>query len=359
MHCLDSGYVRNATRQFVVGLSPARPARRFGGTHGKRGVAAHPSAACERAASGCRVQGACLRSCFGRLRVRVRLHVHAPVRDPANDAALVKQHQAVRRQRACWLTPPHPRSCRTHSPVCAHSRRPGSHDGARGSHTRCSTLSTSVTSWGARTTPRPAWQMRNVLLNLVQLSVVVAGIPTGLIMKLTRPPVLHGRKLNQVLVSSVAELTAAVSNSAVDKILVAAGTYEFTSEMCGVSAICIDRNVIIEAQVPGSVVFDARGSVTPGDWRNARRVFEIQRWASATLIGLDITGGSAPVQSLPFEPFAPALPPSPQRYAHCWLPPSPQRYAHCVVAEQREFLRRICSFIAELICSFIAPAVVC
>ena len=35
---------------------PLRGMRRFGGTHGKRG---HPSAACERAASGCRVQGAC------------------------------------------------------------------------------------------------------------------------------------------------------------------------------------------------------------------------------------------------------------------------------------------------------------
>ena len=82
--------------------------------------------------------------------------------------------------------------------------------------------------------------MRNVLLNLVHLSMAVASIPTGLIMKLGRarsaPLVLHGRKLSQVSVSSVAELTAAVGNSAVDKILVAAGTYDFTSEMCYGSA---------------------------------------------------------------------------------------------------------------------------
>ena len=131
--------------------------------------------------------------------------------------------------------------------------------------------------------------MRNVLLNLVQLSmVVVASIPTGLIMKLGRarsaPLVLHGRKLSQVSVSTVAELTAAVGNSAVDKILVAAGTYDFTSEMCYGSAVCINRALTIEAQVPGSVVLDAKGG---------RRVFEIQSGGTAELIGLSITGGYA------------------------------------------------------------------
>ena len=147
--------------------------------------------------------------------------------------------------------------------------------------------------------------MRSVLLNLVQLSVAVASIPTGLIVKLARapsaPPVMHGRKLTQVSVSSVAELTAAVGNSAVDKILVAAGTYEFTSDMCTNSAICIDRAVTIEAQVPGSVVLDAKGG---------RRVFLIQSGGTAELIGLDIKGGSALswVQSLPFEPLAQAFP---------------------------------------------------
>ena len=46
------------------------------------------------------------------------------------------------------------------------------------------------------------------------------------------PLVLHGRHLNEVSVSTVAELTAAVGNSAVDKILVAAGTHSFTADMC-------------------------------------------------------------------------------------------------------------------------------
>ena len=251
---------------------------------------------------------ACVRaSVFAR--ARAFACVHAPVRGPANHAALVQQHQAVRQHRACWLTPPHPRSGRTHRPVCAHSCHLGSHAGACDSHTRCSTLSTSVTSRCARTTPR-AWQMRNVLLNLVQLSMVaVASIPTGLIMKLGRarsaPLVLHGRKLSQVSVSSVAELTAAVGNSAVDKILVAAGTYDFTSEMCYGSAVCIDRALTIEAQVPGSVVLDAKGG---------RRVFEIQSGGTAELIGLEHYGRicNSGAECLPFEPFAQTFPPSPR-----------------------------------------------
>ena len=123
------------------------------------------------------------------------------------------------------------------------------------------------------------------------LSMVTASIPTG---TATRPPsevaplVLHGRHLNEVLVSTVAELTAAVGNSAVDKILVAAGTYTFTADMCSGSAICIDRAVTIEAQVPGSVVLDGNGG---------RRVFEIKPGGTAGLVGLNITGGSASVSS--------------------------------------------------------------
>jgi len=124
------------------------------------------------------------------------------------------------------------------------------------------------------------------LHNLVQLSMAVAKIPTGLSVRLGRAPsdslVLHGRKLNQISVSSVVEFTTAVGNSAVDKILVAAGTYDFTSDMCTGSAVCIDRAVTIEAQVPGSVVLDAKGG---------RRVFEIQSAGTVELIGLDITGG--------------------------------------------------------------------
>ena len=146
------------------------------------------------------------------------------------------------------------------------------------------------------------------------------------------PRVLHGgRHLNEILVSTVAELTAAVGNSAVDKILVAAGTYNFTTTMCtgwfgsytyGLagtngqastdgSAICINRAVTIEAQVPGSVVLNA-GSVVRRSlprWpkqntlsshflEGGLRVLEVESGGTARLIGLNITGGYAAVRSV-------------------------------------------------------------
>ena len=82
-----------------------------------------------------------------------------------------------------------------------------------------------------------------------------------------------------VSVSTVAELTAAVGNSAVNKIVLAAGTYELGS------SIHIDRALTIEAGVPGAVVLNGMG---------ARRVFQIQSGLSRAivdLIGLNITGG--------------------------------------------------------------------
>ena len=96
---------------------------------------------------------------------------------------------------------------------------------------------------------------------------------------------LHGRHLNEVSASTVGEFTAAIADSSVNKILLAAGTYELTSDMCSGSAVCIDRALTIEAQVPGSVVLDAKGG--------GRRIFEIQLSGIAELIGLNITGGSA------------------------------------------------------------------
>ena len=95
---------------------------------------------------------------------------------------------------------------------------------------------------------------------------------------------LHGRHLNEVSASTVGEFTAAVGNSAVDKILLAAGTYYLTSDMCSGSAVCISRTLTIEAEVHGAVVLNAMG---------ARRVFDIQSVGVAELIGLDITGGYA------------------------------------------------------------------
>ena len=84
--------------------------------------------------------------------------------------------------------------------------------------------------------------------------------------------------------STVGEFTAAIADSSINKILLAAGTYELTSDVCSGSAVCIDRALTIEAEVPGAVVLDAMG---------ARRVFEIQSGGAVELIGLNITGGSA------------------------------------------------------------------
>ena len=94
---------------------------------------------------------------------------------------------------------------------------------------------------------------------------------------------LRGRHLNEVSASTVGEFTAAVGNSAVDKILLAAGTYELTSDMgeFTYSAVSIDRTLTIEAEVPGAVVLNAMGG---------RRVFVING-GTAELIGLNITGG--------------------------------------------------------------------
>ena len=84
----------------------------------------------------------------------------------------------------------------------------------------------------------------------------------------------------------MSELTAAVGDSTVDKIAVVAGRYEFSSSMCSSSALCINRAVIIEAEVAGSVVLDANGAHS-----NNRRVVEIQSSGVVALIGLNITGG--------------------------------------------------------------------
>ena len=100
---------------------------------------------------------------------------------------------------------------------------------------------------------------------------------------------LHGRHLNAVSASTVGEFTAAIADSSINKILLAAGTYELTSGTCNqYSAVCIDRALTIEAQVPGSVVLDAKGAQAS---HGGRRVFEIKSGGMAGLIGLNITGG--------------------------------------------------------------------
>ena len=138
-------------------------------------------------------------------------------------------------------------------------------------------------------------------------------------------------------VSTVAELIAAVDSSGVDKILVAAGTYNLTTRMCmnfagflpyersysyedrisgeaftDGAAICINRAVTIEAQVPGSVVLNAGSAVRrtltrrgerwidkygPNFLEEGLRVLVVETGGTATLIGLNITGGWASVRS--------------------------------------------------------------
>ena len=115
---------------------------------------------------------------------------------------------------------------------------------------------------------------------------VVSSRTTGPVMTTTASDVaLRGRHLNEVSASTVGEFTAAIADSSVNKILLAAGTYELTTNVCSsYSAVCIDRALTIEAEVSGAVVLNAMG---------ARRVFAIQSDGTAELIGLNITGGSA------------------------------------------------------------------
>ena len=71
---------------------------------------------------------------------------------------------------------------------------------------------------------------------------------------------------------------------------VVAGTYEFDDDiMCdnqGGSALCIDRDVTIEAEVAGSVVLGLEA-------KGARRVIYVSHAGRAELVGLNVTGGAA------------------------------------------------------------------
>ena len=79
------------------------------------------------------------------------------------------------------------------------------------------------------------------------------------------------------------ELITAIGNDSVNRVVAKAGPYNFdkSAMSCG-SALCINRTLTIEAEVPGAVVLNATGK-----WR----VFKIESGGTATLIGLNITGG--------------------------------------------------------------------
>jgi hypothetical protein len=86
---------------------------------------------------------------------------------------------------------------------------------------------------------------------------------------------------------SSSDLKAALGDSAVSRIVLKAGTYEFDNDMCsneGGSALCIDRDVTIEAELAGTVVLNAKG---------ARRVIYVAAAGRAELVRLNITGGQA------------------------------------------------------------------
>ena len=100
------------------------------------------------------------------------------------------------------------------------------------------------------------------------------------------------------MVSTVSELTAALTNSAVDRIVlaVAGSPYELTSNMAGCdnSGLCIDRALTVEAEVAGQVVLDGMGE---------RRVLKVLNSGTAELIGLNITRGQTSEVSARLAPL--------------------------------------------------------
>ena len=89
------------------------------------------------------------------------------------------------------------------------------------------------------------------------------------------------------MITDVTGLTNALSDASVSHIFLAAGVYTFSGDMagCSQSALCVNRNVTIEAVVPGTVLLNAQGSLSIN-----RRVMTISSGTIA-LIGLKITGG--------------------------------------------------------------------
>ena len=127
---------------------------------------------------------------------------------------------------------------------------------------------------------------------------MVVSTPTGPVMRTTASDV-HGRHLNEVSASTVAEFMAAMYDRSVNKILLAVGTYEITTTTREGTVVVIDRDLTIEAEVPGAVVLN--GMVFDPQSGRPRRVFQIDKHKSAKLIGLNITGGhgeSPSVQSV-------------------------------------------------------------
>ena len=87
-------------------------------------------------------------------------------------------------------------------------------------------------------------------------------------------------------------LVSALEDSTIDRIVVASGQYDFSNSMSCYTqtnfappALCINRSVIIEADVPGTVIINAQGSPT-----SHRMVLHI-RVGFVNITGLNFTGG--------------------------------------------------------------------
>ena len=104
------------------------------------------------------------------------------------------------------------------------------------------------------------------------------------------PPAPPPLQPGWLLVSTVDELIAAVKNPFVGGIMLAPGTYKFTSSMCdaqigiGGSALCIGRTVTLSASAPGTVVLDAQGDVSASLYRRVLYIYG----GSPELINLDL-----------------------------------------------------------------------
>ena len=97
----------------------------------------------------------------------------------------------------------------------------------------------------------------------------------------------HRREL-QTAVSTVADLTSALANTAVGRIVLASGTYYLSAELS------ITRSVILEAAAGATVTLNAQASSSP------RRVLNIDpgSYGVVQLIGLNITGSYVEVRAL-------------------------------------------------------------
>ena len=128
--------------------------------------------------------------------------------------------------------------------------------------------------------PPPPWSPLMALPCTVLPCTEARDVP-GLYRGLQLAVPSHRREL-QTQVSTSAGLLSALANTAVGRIVLAPGTYILSAELN------VNRSVVLEAAVAGSVVLDAQASSS-----SQRRVLNIDAGSLGVvqLIGLNITGG--------------------------------------------------------------------